>query len=111
MNLDILLIQLQPQVTSKWYEFGEAVGIKKEILDNCASKCAPDECIVEVLDHWLRYHVGQVTWREVAEALKLIGLKKLALKIEEVYKTGNYTIYLCTVISYYIKHYFAAYIL
>ena len=80
-------------MTPKWYEFGKAVGIKKEILDNCASKCAPEECIVEILDYWLRNHIGEVTWREVAEALKLISLEKLALEIEDIAKTGNYTVH------------------
>ena len=67
-------------MTPKWYEFGRAVGIKKEILDSCASKCAPEKCIIEILDYWLRNHVGEATWREVSQALKLIGLEKLALK-------------------------------
>jgi hypothetical protein len=91
VNLDNLLIQLRPQVTPKWYEFGVIVGIEKEVLDYFASKCSPEECMVEMLDHWLRNREEQLTWREVARALKAINLQQLALDIESVYKTGKYT--------------------
>ena len=74
----------------KWYQFGEVVGIEKEVLDYFASKCPPDECIVEMLDFWLRNHKEQVTWKEVARALKAINLQQLALDIENIYTTGNY---------------------
>ena len=91
VNLDNLLIQLRPQVTPKWYEFGVIVGIEKEILDYFASKCSPEDCMVEMLDHWLRIwnHEEQLTWKEVARALKAISLQQLALDIESVYITGN----------------------
>lgn len=89
------MIQLRPQVTPRWYEFGKAIGIKREVLDNCASKCAPEECIVEILDHWLRNRVEKATWKDVAKALKMIGLEKLALQIEDVYKTGIIKLNVC----------------
>ena len=89
LNLDTLLIQLRQQVTSKWYQFGEAVGIDKEVLDNYAQDCHPEDCIVEMLDYWLRKRVKQPTWREIADTLKLIGLYQLASDIEKVYSTGN----------------------
>ena len=72
-------------MTPKWYQFGEVVGIEKEVLDYFASKCPPDECIVEILDFWLRNHKEQVTWKDVARALKAINLQQLALDIESIY--------------------------
>ena len=90
VNLDDLLIHLRPQVTLKWYEFGVVVGIEREVLDYFASKCSPDECLVEMLDYWLRNHKEQLTWREVVRALKAINLQQLASDIENVYKTGNF---------------------
>ena len=88
MNLDNLLIQLRPQVTFKWHQFGETVGIAKEVLDCCARTCSPEDCIVEMLDYWLRNSVEKPTWKVIAEVLKAINLPQLAHDIEMVYSTG-----------------------
>ena len=82
------MIQLQPDVTHKWYQFGEAIGIEKKVLDKY-KKYPPEQSIIEILDNWLRNHAGQPTWKGVAEALRRIGLQKLAFDIERVYDTGN----------------------
>lgn len=76
-------------MTSKWYQFGLAVGIGKEILDKY-SDCTQEEGIVEVMDYWLRNHPNQLTWKDVAEALKKIDLHLLAADILKVYETGEY---------------------
>ena len=76
-------------MTPKWYQFGVVVGIEREVLDYFASKCSLDECLVEMLDYWLRNHKEQLTWMEVVRALKAINLQQLSLDIESVYKTGN----------------------
>ena len=76
-DLDSLLIQLQDDVTPHWYEFGVVVGVPSEILEKCRDY-PPNQCIVEVLDYWLMNHYGQLTWRNVAHALKEIGLHHLA---------------------------------
>ena len=89
IDLDKLLIQLRLQVSPKWYQFGEAAGIEKEVLDNYARNCSPKDCIIEVFDYWLRNHNEVPTWREVAEILKMINLHQLAFDIEQVYTTGN----------------------
>ena len=88
VDLNNLLIQLRQHVSPKWYQFGEAIGVKKEILKRIAGCCSPQECIVEMLDHWLRNHTGKPTWREVAEVLNVIDLPNLAVDIERVYTTG-----------------------
>ena len=71
LDLDNQLIQLRDDVTPHWYEFGVIVGLPKEILDKCKDH-PPDQCIVEALDYWLMHHRGQLTWRDVAIALKEI---------------------------------------
>lgn len=84
-----MLIQLRSQVTPKWYQFGMAVGIDKDIL-NKYSDCSEEECLVEVMDYWFKNHQTKPTWRAVAEALKKIDLHLLAGNILNVYKTGEY---------------------
>ena len=102
IDLDTLLIQLRPQVGPKWYQFGEAAGIEKEVLDKYASNCAPEECIVEVLDYWLRNCTTRPTWKGIARILKAINLQKLAFDIERVYSTGI-TVHI-VYINIYITH-------
>ena len=87
LDLDNLLLQIKVDVTPNWYRFGEAIGVENEVLHKFANY-PPEQSIVEVLDHWLRNHAGQPTWREVAEALRGTGLQHLAFNIEQVYKTG-----------------------
>ena len=90
IDVDKLLIQLRPQVGTKWYQFGQAAGIEKEVLDNYAKSCPPEDCIIEMLDYWLRScDAGQLTWRDVARVLRAIGLRQLAGDIESVYSTGT----------------------
>ena len=88
INLDILLIQLKPTVTDKWYQFGEAIGVPKEILEEC-TRYPTDQSLVEILDNWLRNHSGQPSWKEIAEALTKIGLQELSRNIKHVYETGD----------------------
>ena len=89
LNLDSLLIQLQDKVTQKWYQFGAALGVEKEILDRCLSS-SPEQSIVEMLDHWLRNCVLEKrNWREVARALRQIKYQQLAKEIESIDKTGH----------------------
>ena len=88
VDLDRLLIQLRSHVTSKWYEFGIAAGIERGVLDKFTKQCSPEDCIVEMLDYWLRGG-KKPTWREVAKILRSIHLPQLAQDIEGVYTTGN----------------------
>ena len=88
INLDNLLIQLQSQVTPKWYQFGLVVGIDKKVLDGYTSY-SPEVCIIEVLDQWLRNHHTKPTWRDVADALKEIELHELAEEIVREQQTAS----------------------
>ena len=69
VNLDNLLIQLRPQVATDWYQFGQAAGIEIDILKGFSRNCSPDECIVEILDYWLRNSTEILTWMDVIGAL------------------------------------------
>ena len=92
MDFNSLLIQVRSQVTPKWKELGSVVGISKELLDKYSSY-PPEECIVEVLDYWLRSHSAtgavRLTWRDVGDTLMKIGLHQLAESIMSVYQTGK----------------------
>ena len=90
INLDNLLIQLRTQVTPKWYQFGEKVGISHDVLNRYAECCSPDECIVEMLDYWLRNSKTSLSWRDIAEVLEAINLPKLASAIMNVNTTGDH---------------------
>ena len=87
LNLDSLLIQLQNKVTQDWHHFGAALGVEKEVLDQCL-KYPPEQSIIEIVDHWLRSHVEQ-SWKEIARALRQINYHQLAEDIESIHKTGN----------------------
>ena len=82
------MIQIRREVTPKWYQFGLAIGISKEILDEF-SNFPPEECIVEISDLWLRTSETTVIWRDVANVLKEIGCHRPAEKMLKTYKTGE----------------------
>lgn len=103
INLDNLLFQLRPQLTPKWYQFGLACGISSEVLDNYSRSCAPDDCIIEMLDYWLRNRIGEPTWRDVAKNLRAIDLCNLANNIEMVYSTGENIILILLANDYFIQ--------
>ena len=47
-----------------------------------------EECLVEVLDYWLRNHTSKPSWKEIASALKEIELDDLAETMLKSYETG-----------------------
>ena len=86
VTLDKLLDLLREEVGPRWYDFGEAVGIDEVVLDSIAKTTFPENCIVEVLDYWLKYFDdGTLTWSDVATALRDINLQELAYHIEQLY--------------------------
>jgi hypothetical protein len=79
---------LQDKVTQNWYQFGVALGIEKDVLDRYLNY-PPEQSIVEILDHLLRRDVEQLSWMEVAGALRQINFHQLAEEIESITETGN----------------------
>ena len=86
LNLDSLLIQLRVQVTPKWHQFGTAIGMPEDLLQQYSSYPA-DEQLIEVLNYWLNNRQNR-TWRDVAKVLRDIELSDLAEGIMNVYETG-----------------------
>lgn len=79
-----MLIKLHGRVDTQWYALGTALGIPTEFLDSL--KSYPDQdCMVEMLDYWLRNHPDQPTWKEIADAIEDIHDYLLAKSIKEVY--------------------------
>ena len=72
-----LLLQIgsEGEVAARWYELGRAVGIDRQILEECANY-PPEEAIVEIFEWWAKNH--QVTWKDVSEVLNNVGFQKLA---------------------------------
>ena len=71
-DLNSLLNKLKDQVpNSQWYQFGQALQIPKEILDQL-EEYSEDIRLTELLDYWLKNHKGGPTWQEVTEAQRRI---------------------------------------
>ena len=64
-------MKLQDQVSSRWYELGEALGVPEKILKQLFDYSEKD-ALVELLDYWMKNHSGQPMWQEIADALKKI---------------------------------------
>jgi hypothetical protein len=82
------LIHLRGEVTPKWYELGEIIGVPKETLDKF-SEHPPEQCIIEVLDYWLMLHSDKLTWKDVAHALEELNLHQLSEKILQISEKRN----------------------
>lgn len=72
-DLNCLMLTLKGSTVSlKWYSFGLALGVPKDFLENLKEHPDNNNCLVEVLDYWLRNHSSQPTWKEVMDAQKII---------------------------------------
>ena len=87
VNLDLLLFLLKEEMIPRWYEFGLVVGVPKDVMDGYLGYPS-DQCLIELLDYWLRHHHGQLTWREVAQALREMKLYQLAEKTLQILTTS-----------------------
>ena len=64
------------------------VGVPKEVMDSYSSYPS-DQCLIELLDYWLRHHPGRLTWKEVAQALREMRFYYLAEKALQISTTGE----------------------
>ena len=82
--------QLQQPLSykDKWHDFGEAVEIEKDVLDDIATK---DHRVSRMLEYWLRHETEERTWTDVAEVLKKIQCVQAARDIERIYTTKGRT--------------------
>ena len=91
LDLNTLLIQIR-KIKSHWYLYGEALGVSPNFLDEIKEMESEDyDKLVEVLDAYFRTHSQDPppTWKEIAEALRVIGYEKMAVNIMKVYTTGK----------------------
>ena len=78
---------LREVMTQRWYEFGSVIGVPTDVMNGYLGHPS-DQCLIELLDYWLRHHPGQLTWREVAQALKKMQLYQMAETALQISTTG-----------------------
>lgn len=93
--MDVLLILLKNDIIQRWYEFGLLIGVPKRVMDSYyESGCSADQCVIEVLDYWLRHYPGLLTWKKVAKQMNEINLHHLADRAFQLSETGRIIILL-----------------
>ena len=80
LHLDQLLLKLRSQISPKWRQFGFAVRVPVETLNELSS-FQEEERLSEIAGYWMKQHQGRLTWREVARVMKEIDLNDLAEEI------------------------------
>jgi uncharacterized protein (DUF2236 family) len=65
------------------------VAVPKEVMDGYVGYPS-DQCLIEVLDYWLRHHPGQLMWEEVAQALREMKHYQVAEKALQISTTGQF---------------------
>ena len=81
-------MKLDGRVNTEWYQFGMAIGVPPKFLDKL--KNYPQvECMVELVDYWLRNHPDKPTWKEIVDALEEIHDYDLASSIKGVYELAS----------------------
>ena len=88
MDLNCLLLKLRGDihVTNQWYLFGLAIGVPRDIMDELKSY-PREQCLVEVLDYWLRHHPSQPTWQQVVTAQEKVKFyQNVVNNIEDAHK-------------------------
>ena len=73
VNLKRLLEKLQGQISKQWYQLGLTLGLPMDILEGF-NLYSEDDCLVEVLDYWLKHHPGKPTWQVITDAQKKVEI-------------------------------------
>ena len=73
------------QVPGNWKLFGVMLKIQLSFLNNIAAKYphGPGNCLMEVLEQWLKRVNPPPSWKVLTEALQILGEEKLACELEE----------------------------
>ena len=88
-DLKSVLNHVCPQITSKWHEFGKAVGMNEELLVDLFNY-DPEESLQRVLDYWIKSSDSKPTWRDVARIMETIDIHNCAESIMREHVTGGY---------------------
>ena len=70
------------EMAPKWYTFGVALGLSTTDLDIIKDEKGSRHYMITMLKEWMDNNQG-VTWEELQEALRQIGNRRLAAKLEE----------------------------
>ena len=71
LDLNSLQQILQGQISKQWYQFGLSLGIPMDVLEGF-NLYSEEDCLVEVLDYWLKHHPSKPTWQEITDAQRKI---------------------------------------
>ena len=90
LDFDSLLLKLKDNIDTKsWYQFGMAIGVPKDILEQL--KHYPEvERMIELADYWLRNHPTKPSWSDIRDAIKSI---KPANEDREIYSVPGTNMY------------------
>ena len=68
----------------KWYLFGCALGVSTTDMDIIKEdEYSLKVKMISMLEEWKNYHEDSYTWETLQEALRVIGNRRLAAKLEE----------------------------
>lgn len=101
-SLEGLSKWLHPQVSSKWYELGVAVGMSEEQLNNLVSEDS-DENLQTVLEYWLRNHYSKPTWQDVIKILDELKLPSMPSSLN-LHKNSKCCMYVQYKTDQFIEH-------
>ena len=73
VNLKRLLEKLQGRISKQWYQLGLTLGLPMDVLEGF-NLYSEDDCLVEVLDYWLKHHPARPTWQEIIDAQKKVEI-------------------------------------
>ena len=63
------------QVSKQWYQFGLALGLTMDVLEEF-NHYSEDDCLVEVLDYWIKHSQHGKRLLMLRARLKLLILQK-----------------------------------
>lgn len=73
--MECVLASLRGRVTSQWYKFGAALRVPSNTLEKFvkdSERYSEEKALIQVVEYWLKHHVTQPSWQELANALKEI---------------------------------------
>ena len=64
----------------QWYQFGCALGVSIEDLNNIEEE---DNYMISMLEEWKENHEENYTWETLQDALRVIGNNRLGANLEK----------------------------
>ena len=98
LDLESAIASLSGKLNGQWYAFGQSIGVATELLDELLESqngSTEEECLAELLNHWMKHHPDQPTWKELADALEEIGANSLPLRVQGIYTLASESLRVC----------------